>query len=82
LVNTAWYDIEMRGRRLERACKITETYFDKYIDENNPELAMSYLERLLKIEHVIQPYVEQITGLKRALAKGRSQFEHPIPSRS
>ena len=68
----AWYDIEMRGRRLEGIHLRMTTEFWKAIDhEDGPKLALAfaYLDRLNKLEHTIQPYVEQITGLNRFLKK-------------
>jgi len=53
-----WYDIEMRGRKLDSISKQMNIKFWTNVDEN-PELALSYLDRMLKIEHVIQPYIEE-----------------------
>ena len=67
-MKTAWYDIEVRGRRLEALSKQMNKSFWNNIENNQP-LAFAYLDRLLKIESTIQPYVEQITGLNRFLKK-------------
>ena len=67
--NPAWYDIEMRGRRLEAICKDMDTKYWKAVKAGNTELSFSYHERLLKTENAMQSYVEQITGLKRFLKK-------------
>ena len=69
MVKSAWYDIEMRGRRIEAICKKMNTEFWKALDENKLPLAFAYLERLNKLENTIKPYVEQITGLNRFLKK-------------
>ena len=73
---TAWYDIEMRGRRLEAISKDMNTKYWKNRDIN-PQLSFSYFDRLIKIEAVIQPYVEQITGVRKLLKQG-TKLE-PIP---
>ena len=62
----AWYDIDKRGRRLEAISKQMNTLFYTHL-KDNPILALAYLDRFLKIEHVIQPYVEQIIGMKQFL---------------
>ena len=69
MVKTAWYDIEMRGRRLEAMFKQMNTEYWKAIKENKLALAFAYFERMNKLENTIKPYVEQITGLNRFLKK-------------
>lgn len=71
----AWYDIQMRGGRLESIARQMNTIIRKYINpklpDYNPELALPYLDRLLKIESVLQPYVEQMTGIKKVIKAGQ-----------
>ena len=72
---TAWYDVEMRGRRMEAISKHMNTKFWNAVDEKdgkipNVDLGFSYLDRLLKIENSIQPYIEQITGVKKLIKQG------------
>jgi len=69
MVKSAWYDIEMRGRRLEAICKDMNKKYWRAVKENKIALAFAYLERLNKLENTIKPYVEQITGLNRFLKK-------------
>ena len=64
--NPSWYDVEMRGRRLEAISKDMNT---KYWNTEDPKLRDAYLDRMLKIEHAIQPYVEEIIGLKKFLKR-------------
>ena len=64
--NPAWYDVEMRGRRLEAISKDMNT---KYWNTKDQKLKDAYLDRMLKIEHVIQPYVEEIIGLNKFLKR-------------
>jgi hypothetical protein len=79
---TVWYDLNMRGRRLERIAKQMETSFLKASqDENKTELALSYLDRLIKLEHVTAPYVEQMTGMKKLLQQSRDRILEPVPAR-
>ena len=66
--NPSWYDIEMRGRRLEAVCKRMYTEFSKYID-TKPDVAVGYLEALLRTEKMIQPLMEQMIGLNRFLKR-------------
>ena len=65
----AWYDVEMRGRRLEAISKHMNTKFWNLAKTDNP-LSFAYLDRLIKIENVVQPYIEQITGVKKLIKKG------------
>ena len=78
MVKTAWYDIEMRGRRYEAISKQMNTDFWIAMKEHNTQLAFSYLDRMLKVESAIQPYVEQITGLNRFLKKHDKVKENSI----
>jgi len=67
----AWYDVEMRGRRLEVITKQMNTSFWNKIKTDETELALSYLDRILKIENTLQPYIEQITGVKKLIKEGQ-----------
>ncbi len=80
MVRSAWYDVEMRGRRLEAICKVMNTEFQKAMNEDNIPMALSYLDSLLKAERHIQPYVEQIIGLNRFLKEhGIKDQKYIIP---
>ena len=71
-----WYDVIMRGRRLEALSRRMTTEFYKAIDEKNHDLALSYVDRINKTESVIHPYVEQMTGVKKLLKE--KQYESSI----
>jgi hypothetical protein len=66
-MTTPWWDIEMRGRRLEALSKRMTTEFYKAINQGEWEIALSFIDRVNKTEVSIKPYVEQITGLKKLL---------------
>ena len=65
-MTTPWWDIEMRGRRLESLSKHMTTKYHKLV-KDEPLLALAYVDRIARIEVVIKPYVEQITGLKKLI---------------
>ncbi len=44
-------------------------------EEDKPELALAYLDRLIRLESVTAPYVEQMTGMKRLLQLSRENLE-------
>lgn len=67
----------MRGRRLEAISKRMNTIFWTKIDKD-PDGAFPYLDRLIKIENTISPYVEQITGVKRLIKRAESKLENPV----
>ena len=69
-MTTPWYDVEMRGRRLEAISKHMNTKYWNLMKESKEELAFSYFDRLIKIESTIQPYIEQITGVKKLIKQG------------
>ena len=66
MANNAWYDIEMRSRRMEKICKDMITEYENY-REKQPELALSFLHTWIKIETNIKPYLEQFLGLQKFL---------------
>ena len=68
-----WYDPEMRGRRLEAIVKHMNTKFWNNID-TNPDLAFSFLDRILKIENVLTPYVEEINQTKKFLKESKKRM--------
>jgi len=77
-MTTPWWDIEMRGRRLESLSKHMTTKYHK-LQDKEPLLALSYIDRIAKIETVIKPYVEEITGLKK-LIKDNDEISNRPPS--
>lgn len=66
-MTTPWYDVEMRGRRWEAIFKDCNT---KYWNTKDESLKQSYFNRMAIIEKSVQPYVEQITGVKALIKKG------------
>ncbi len=86
---TTWYDIEMRGRRLEALYKqmnsVTERLFkeasgsEEGLDDPKFELAMSYIDRMLKIEATIKPYIEDYVGLKKMVKEYESRENRVSP---
>ena len=71
-----WYDIEMRGRKLDAISRQMNTKFWNHVNSKNqenydPQLALSYLDRIIKIENSIQPYVEAVIGVKAFLKKAK-----------
>ena len=67
-----WYDIEQRGSRLESIVKQLNTKLRKILKKEDPtideiELALAYIDRIVKVEQSLKPYVEEITGLKKFL---------------
>ena len=79
---TTWYDLNVRGRRLQRITKLMDTKMNIAFQDNQPELALAYLDRLIRLESVTAPYVEQMTGMKRLLQLSRENLEsNPILER-
>ena len=78
MVKSAWYDIEMRGRRLEAICKDMNEKYWQAMKEGKESLAFAYHDRLLKTENTMQSYVEAITGLNRFLKKHDKVKENSI----
>lgn len=76
-MTTPWYDVEMRGRRLEAIAKQMNTKYWN-LKDTNPELAFSYFDRLLRLESTIQPYIEQITGVKKFIKQKSKVLEADI----
>ena len=69
MVKSAWWDIDKRGRRWEAIFKMVESKYWTAIKENNIELAESYERRLTIIEKIIQPYVVDVTGIRRIISE-------------
>jgi len=65
MAKSAWYDVAMRGRRLEAIMKDCNTKYWKYKD--NHEIAELYFDRMMKVEKSIQPYVAEYLGVKKLL---------------
>mgnify|MGYP001611535059 FL=1 len=76
-MTTPWYDVEMRGRRLEAIAKQMNTKYWN-LKDTNEELSFSYFDRLLRLESTIQPYIEQITGVKKFIRQRTKDLEADI----
>lgn len=75
MVRAAWYDIEMRGRRLESIFRRMNTQYNQMLDKKEYDLAFAFADRMLKTENVMQPYIEVMTGVKKFINKSRKQRE-------
>ena len=69
MVKSAWWDIDKRGRRWEAIFRNVESLYWKALKENNIEMAESYERRLTIIEKIIQPYVVDVTGIRRIISE-------------
>ena len=77
-MKSCWWDIEMRGRRLEGLSKRMTTEFNKALNNNEVMLALAYIDRIARVEIVIRPYVEEITGLKKLIKSHDNPYEVQI----
>lgn len=64
----AWYDVETHGRLLNNIINQMNTKYNNSI-KNDPEMALTYLDRLIKCEHAIKPYIELMTGMKKFIKR-------------
>jgi len=78
MVKSGWFDVSMRGRRLEAIAKLCNTEFWKHY-EKNPSLAQSYFDRLMKIEYAIKPYIAEYTGVEKLLRDGKDRIKEISP---
>ena len=69
MVKSAWWDIDKRGRRWEAIFRNVESLYWRALKENNIEMAESYERRLTIIEKIIQPYVVDVTGIRRIITE-------------
>jgi len=74
-MTTPWYDVEMRGRRMEAIYKDANT---KYWNASNEDMKQSYFNRMMIIEKNIQPYIEHMTGVKKFLAQSKKELAPEI----
>lgn len=65
----AWWDIDKRGRRWEAIFRQMEKKYWSAIKDNNESLAESYEKRMSIIEKLIQPYVIDVTGIRRIISE-------------
>ena len=68
-MKSAWWDIDKRGRRWEAIFKMVETKYWEAMKAQNIELAEAYERRLTIIEKIIQPYVIDVTGIRKIIAE-------------
>jgi len=71
MTRKSWYDVDSRGRKLNAIWWDCNTKYWKNVD-TSPELAQSYFNRMMIIEKLLQPYIEQVTGVKKFLKEGKA----------
>lgn len=71
---TAWWDMDRRGRRWEAIFKQMEKQFWKATNDGNNELAEAYFRRMSVIEKLIQPYVQEVTGLRKIISLHNKKY--------
>jgi len=67
----AWHDINVRGRKLAAVIKRCNTQFYNLMETKEYDLALAFLDRLIKSEHAIRPYVETYNGVTKFMSKKR-----------
>ena len=69
-MNTNWADLNRDGRRLERIIKLMETKM-----KDNPQLELSYIDRLIKLTHEKKEIVDTVMGVKKLVRKLEKNLE-------
>jgi len=77
LTNAAWHDINVRGQKLNAVIKQCNTKFFILISEGKYDMALSFLDRMIKAEHAIMPYVETYNGITKFM-KAKRKLENTI----
>ena len=71
---TSWYDINRDGRRLDRIIKMMYT---KAMAEENIDIQLAYIDRLIKATNTKVNIAETVLGIKGILAEARKSL--PLP---
>lgn len=74
MVNTAWYDINRDGRRLDRIIKMMYT---KAKNEEDFTMQMAYIDRLIKATNAKVNIAETVLNIKQILAEARKSLPKP-----
>jgi len=74
MVNTAWYDINRDGRRLDRIIKMVYT---KAMNEQDHTMQMAYIDRLIKATNTKVNIAETVLNIKQILAEARKSLPTP-----
>ncbi len=74
MAKVAWWDMDKRGRRWEKIFKDMETKYWKAIKDNDDKMAEKYFHRMTIAEKLVQPYVHEVTGLRRIIALHDRKF--------
>ena len=74
MTRPAWWDMDKRGRRWESIFKRMETQFWEETKKGNHDQAEGYFRRMAIIEKLIQPYVQEVTGLRRIISLHDKKF--------
>jgi len=74
MTRPAWWDMDKRGRRWEAIFKHMETKFWEETKKGNHDKAEGYFRRMSIIEKLIQPYVQEVTGLRRIISLHNKKY--------
>ena len=72
-----WLDLDGDGRRMERIIKFCETMVTKQIGKGDDDLALAYIDRLIKASNMKLSIQDMVIGFKelRKLATGEFREE-------
>ena len=74
LMKSAWWDMDKRGRRWESIFKRMEKQFWEETRKGNHDKAEGYFRRMSIIEKLIQPYVQEVTGLRKIISLHNKKY--------
>ena len=72
-----WSDLTRDGIRLERVIKQCDTKMESY--EDNPDLQLAYMDRLLKATHQKTIVIESVLSVRKALAELKKITHSELP---
>ena len=75
MASTKWSDLNKDGRRLEGIIKDMNT---KYWHEENHDMQMAYLDRLLKATHEKVLIADRVLGVKKLLKGETVEYDRPL----
>ncbi len=77
MTKPAWWDMDARGRELNKIIRHCRTKYWKAENNNQHDLAETYFRRISICEKLLQPYVQEVTGIRKILAQNDRRKDIP-----
>ena len=73
----SWTDLAVDGRRLERVIRLCETEISKNLENQNHDMILAYIDRLIKATAQKEKLADIVLGINHLRKLAEKKYEQP-----